>query len=378
MSTATPPEEFTEAGEGPAAGTASSPTAASVAAGLAEPGLDLRTARGVVELRARRRLRRRRTLVGAVAVVAVLAAVATVLRRDETREVVADADEPSTTTTAPTTSTSSPPVSTAPVTVPVTEAPSTIDVPTPQTTAPPPPPPPTVPPNRPLEATLRGPASVPPGVTARFEVSWSDPDFADPAGPRLVVNWGDRTVSVPPPPPAGGPCGFPGPGSGGSRTLAFRFAAPGVHTVRVEVSGCGGQGAYGESRTVEASITVTPGPALVVATPPGRPPAGARVEIVRGDGTVQTVEEQVPDLGAVLAEAPTRPAVVLPLAVGAGTGSADDGESLRAGDALWFTWPDGVTCRAPVAERVVGMPPVLTCDPQSPPTAAPSGSATAP
>lgn len=311
------------------------PTAAAVAAALAEPGLDMRSARGVVETRARRRLRVRRGVLGGAAALVAVAAVGALLVRDDPGEVVADRDrEPATTTTtevaAPTTA--------APVTVPVTSlvttttVRATTTVPPTTTTAP-------APVNQPMELTVVPVATrVEAGRTVAVQVNWSDPDFADPAGPRITSVWGDPLVGFPIDAGGGAACETPGPGSAGSRLLEFRYSAPGTYTVTVEVSGCGGQGAFAESRTLSTEVTVLPpaGAAVAVAymPPGGRAPDTARAfrypgGTVPAPGAEQIAEARVPELGQVGLGERTGPATVLRFA------------EVADGDVVELRWDDG-------------------------------------
>jgi hypothetical protein len=305
-----------------------------VAASLAEPGLDLHTARGVVETRAGRRIRLRRGALAAAAVVVVAVAATALLRREDPREVIADGGEEST-TTAP--ATTAPPGTV--VTVPVTAAPSSVVTTTtlrpaltlPPTTA--------APTNVPLEASLSGPTTAAPGEPVTLDVTWNDPDFADPAGPRFVVVWGDPVVGSPVDSSTRAACDTPGAGSAGTRSFPFSFSRPGTYTVSVEVSGCDGQGLFAETRTLQTVVTVGDGAAVVAAVPPGRSPAGAVASIIRSGTSEELVTQNVADLGQVLLSDPARGAVVLRASSPLG---ADDEVQLR--------WPDGCARGGPTGD----------------------------
>lgn len=246
-----------------------SPTSA-VVAGLAVAGLDLRTARAVVDARAGRRLRARRIALGSCAAVAVIGLGIAVFPRPEPDDVVADADSSTTTSSVPDTTL---PPDTVPVAAPAapTTAVTTTTVRKPVIVLPPPPtaPPPTLAPNQPLNVSIVAPGSVTAGDTVDVSVQWSDPDFADPAGLQIAAVWGDPAVTL----PVGGEsrpaCDAPGPGGSGTVPLRFRYATPGIYQVSVQASACDGAGAYGEDRTLTTQIEV-------------KAPAGERVVVAGG------------------------------------------------------------------------------------------------
>jgi len=285
--------------------------AAVVAAGLAEPGLDLRAARRLVEVRAQHALRLRRYgMIGGVgaAILLLVVGAAVLLGDDRPREVVADGDATTTSTTAAPATTAPPTV--APSTVVGTTSIVSTTVPvvstsTSTTT--------TLPPNRPLEASLRVVTPVEAGRTATAEVSWSDPDLADPLGPQVVTVWGDPLVSSPLLAAGGRPaCAAPGPGGSGTVPLTFRYSTPGSYTLRVELTTCGGQGPYGETRTLTLPVEVGGARVTVLGLPAGADPgADATVTTFPGGGAPTEAARPVERIGQVLTAEPGRPAFVL-------------------------------------------------------------------
>ncbi|MFZ4517633.1 MAG: hypothetical protein ACOYOP_04555 [Microthrixaceae bacterium] len=303
--------------------------AAAVAAALAEPNLDLRAARRLVEVRAQQSLRLRRYgMISGVAAAVLLVVVGLVVlfRDDSPRQVVADGDATTTSTTAPTTTAA--PVTVAPTTVVSTTAPPTTVKPvvsTTTTTVT------TLPPNRALDATLRVSAGVEAGRTVTAEVAWSDADIADPLGPQVVAVWGDPLVSsalVPGPPRAR--CDTPGRPGAGTVPLTFRWSTPGSYTLRVELTTCGGQGPYGETRTLTVPVEVGGAKVTVLGLPTGAEPgADAAVTTYPGGAAPTEAARPVERLGQVLTAEPTRPAFVL-------------GSRAATGDVLELRW--GARC----------------------------------
>jgi hypothetical protein len=232
---------------------------AAVVAGLAVPDLDLRTARGVVDARARRRLRTRRGALGVAALVAVLAVGWVLVPGSEPRSVVADADGDATTTT-PGSSTTLP--VTVPVTGPVTAttaSSTTTTVKAPVTTLPVPTtaPPTTLPPNQPMTASVTvGGTQV--GQVVTLDVQWSDPDLGDPGGPRVTADWKDPNVTTAIVDDTRPSCDAPGAPGSGTISVPFRYSSPGTYRVTVQIRTCDGQGAYAEDQTITTSVVVAP------------------------------------------------------------------------------------------------------------------------
>jgi hypothetical protein len=233
-----------------------SPTAA-VVAGLAVPGLDLRTARQVVDLRAARRVRFRRAVAGGAAALVVLALGVVLFPRHDPDDVVADGDR---TTTTSSTTTTAPPVTAAPTTLaPVTTvAPTTtvkaapITLP-PTTTAPTT----TLPPVQPITVTgaVGGGTA---GANYVVTVNWTDPTpGAAPNGVKATVVWGGDVVTTPA--PSDVPCSPPGT----PLVLTGRYAQTGKRLVQVELSRCNGTGDSTEVQ-IDADVKATPGSYVVL------------------------------------------------------------------------------------------------------------------
>jgi hypothetical protein len=259
-----------------------SPTSA-VVAGLAVPGLDLRTPRAVVDARAGRRIRFRRSVLGGCAAIAAIGLAIAVFPRGEPDRVVADSDRTTTTSTVPDTTV---PVDTVPVvapTAPPTTAKATTTTAKPTTTLPPPTtvPPTTLPPNQPLTASLVVAGTPAVGSTVTVEVKWSDPDFADPAGPKATADWHDDNVTQPISGESRPPCDAPGPGGSDATVpirLRFRYSTPGTHNLSVQIRGCDGAGAFGEDLVLTTQIQVA------------EPPAGSRTLLVKGPAGGQSLD----------------------------------------------------------------------------------------
>lgn len=246
----------------------------------AAPGdLDVTAAAERVELLRRSRRRTRRGASGALAVLALVAiAVLVWPADDDPDQLLADRAEPTTTTTTwpRRSTTTAPPTTAAAVVVPSTPAPTT-SLPPSSTVAPPTST--TLPPNEPMQARLRLPSDeVAPGEAVTLEVDWVDADHSG-VPPRVEVDWGDPALTQFSVLPLLVGCDRPGSSGGGVIPLRFRFATPGVHTVRVRVSTCSpGQGAYGEQLELVGTVRVAeprygdgPGRVVLAVQVDGRP-----------------------------------------------------------------------------------------------------------
>ncbi|MBS1837679.1 MAG: hypothetical protein JST64_08275 [Actinobacteria bacterium] len=278
-------------------------------AGLAVDGLDLDRARYAVAVRAARRTRRRRTWMGGTgAVLAVVAVIALWPRTDPAKVVIADASTTTTTTTIATSTTTGPITTVVPTTVATTTlAPTLTTVPTtlPATTTT------TLPPNRPMTvsatlATAGGTAVV--ANTVTLNVTWSDPDLADPSAVVVTADFGDPLVGLPNASAPRAPCESPGTGASGTTPIAFRYASSGATTIKVVVSACGGAGPYGEQQTLAVPVQVQPLPlgrrAVVIGGGDGRSPDTAAV--LAG---AETVPKRDPELTQVVPNSTTRATV---------------------------------------------------------------------
>jgi hypothetical protein len=322
--------------------------AAAVLAGLAVVGLDLDEARHLVALRAGRRLRRRRAVLGGVGAVCAVALAVVLWPHPDPEEINADGDRTSTTTSTIAPATTAPVVVT---TVPVTTVPaSTTTGPTlttvPITTVPTT----TVPPNQAMTATAKlvdaegrdVPAPVV-GQTVTLQVSWSDPDVPDPGAVAATADFGDPAITLPVAASDRPACDGPGQGGTGTIAVPFRYAtptAPGAATViRVEVTACDGNGAYGERHRVDVAVRVA-GPAqdrriVVVGGGDGRSPDAA--EVLAG---TEVLGPRTPDLTQVLPDGITRATVAAipatysgPLYLRWGTSCQVTASSIAAGTA---------------------------------------------
>ena len=300
---------------------ATSPTAA-VAAGLAVPGLDLRTARQVVDLRARRRVRRRRSVLAGATAVAVVALGVALFPHPDPDHVVADAD--SSTTTSSTTTTAVP--ITAPVTTvpPVTTAVTTTTVKAPVITLPVTTttmPTTTVPPVQPITVdgyTVAGTA----GSNLVLTVNWTDPTPGPaPDGVKATVVWGSGVVTTPdtqiPCTPAGTPL-----------LATNRYASVGQPLIQVEITRCSGTGDSAELKLNANVPAPTDGYVVVVGgAAGGRSPDAATV-----DAGSARIDARMPDLGQT--DTTGRPVTVLTVP------SGYEGP-------LVFRWPDGSCQQTP-------------------------------
>jgi hypothetical protein len=274
-------------------------------ADAAPADLDVAAAAERVELlrRARRRTRR-----GASGVLAVLALVALAVlvwpSDDDPDQLLADRTEPTTTTTSPrrSTTTAAPTTVAAAIVVPSTSAPTTSAAP-PSSVAPPTST--TLPPNQPMQARLRLPSDeVAPGEAVTLEVDWVDADHSG-VQPRVEVDWGDPALTQFSVSPLLVGCDRPGSSGGGVIPLQYRFATPGLRTVRVKVTTCSpGQGAYGEQLELVGTVRVSepryddrPGRVVLAVQVDGRPaPSGvppldaATATFVPSDATSPTLE----------------------------------------------------------------------------------------
>lgn len=243
-------------------------------------GVDVTAARSrVAELRQSRDRSRRRVLGGLAALLLAAGLAWALVPGDDPDELVADRDEP-TTTTSSTSSTTAPVASpgtdapAAPTTAPVTVQVATSTT-TPTSTAPPT----TIASNQPLRAQLRVLTPVVrAGEVATIEVAWIDADHIG-GDPVLVSDWGDPAVHAgnPTTGPAG-TCDGPGVSAGGSARQDFRYATTGAHRVQVTLTTCDGRGPFAERVTLDAPITVTdprlgdaPAAAVVATSSPGQP-----------------------------------------------------------------------------------------------------------
>ncbi len=296
-----------------------SPTAA-ILAGLAVPGLDLDEARHLVTMRAGRRIRRRRAVLGSTCAFVAVGLAVLLWPRPDPQEINADGERSTTTTSAIAPATTAPsPVTTVPVTTvaPSTVAPSTVPT-VPITTLAPTT---TLPPNQPLTATARlldahGRATTTPtaGQTVTLEITWTDPDALDVASVAATTEFGDPAVALPISGSTRPPCDRPGGGANGVITVPFRYATPtpagASTTIRVEVTACDGHGTYGERRTMDVPVTVGPAAAgsrtLIVAGGDGRSPDAG--EVVDPSGAV-LAPPRLPDLTQVLPDGSARATV---------------------------------------------------------------------
>jgi hypothetical protein len=291
------PEPSPGSGDDPVA---TSPTAR-VLAGLAVPGLDLDEARHLVGARARRRLRRRRGVLGGVGALCAVALAFVLWPRPDPDEIHADRDRsPSTTVTVAPATTSPVPEPTAPITtVPASSTTTPALTTVPVTAAPPP----TLPANQALIATAwltatRGgsePSShVRAGDTVYLRVRWSDPDVADASAVEVTADFRDPVVALPITGTDRPPCDQPGAGASGEVELPFRYSTPterGPLRISVEITACDGAGAYGERHRIDLAVTVDP------------PPVDRRVVVVGGgDGRSPDAADVLDDTGSVLAE----------------------------------------------------------------------------
>ena len=116
--------------------------------------------------------------------------------------------------------------------------------------------------NQPLDISARvlgaeAPGGVRAGRTATVEVSWSDPDNADPSGPRLTADFGDDRVHILPGQGGRPACHARGQAPSGVVRISFRYATPGPHTIRIRAATCEGQGDFAEAVEKELPITVS-------------------------------------------------------------------------------------------------------------------------
>lgn len=338
-----------------------------VLAGLAADGLDLDEARHLVDVRAARRLRRRRTAWGAAAAVVLVGAAVWAWPRPDPQELVADGDHDRTTTTSsvvPATTAAPALTTVAPTTVVATTAPSTVvTTVAPATTT-------TAAPNQPMVVTAQlvaEPEGRPPrvGEAVTIRVNWSDPDLADPASVDVRADFGDPLVTRPLNATGRPPCTARGGGAAASVDLPFRYASAGEHRVQVEATACDGVGPYGERRVLQVPIQVQ-GPAegrraVVIGGGDGRSPDTAAV--LAG---VETVGRREPELTQVLPGTTTRATVAVIDASYAG--------------ALFLRWgdPPGASCQVTAADQSIdaGASPVtalLAVGPASCPTQAGAG-----
>lgn len=315
---------------------------AQVLAGLAVPGLDLDKARHMVDVRAARRLRRRRTVWGAAAAVVLVGIAVWAWPRPDPQELVADGDrDPTTTTTTPVTASSTVPVLTTvvPTTVPssTTAAPTVTTVPPTTST--------TTAPNQPMAVTAQivpTPGGAPPrvGETVTVRVNWSDPDLADPATVDVRADFGDPLVTRALSTAARPPCTARGGGAAALVDVPFRYASSGPRTVQVEVTACDGVGPYGERKVVQVPVQVqapeTGRRAVVIGGGDGRSPDSAAV--LAG---VETVARRDPELTQVLPDGTTRATVAVIDAAYAGP------LHLRWGE------PPGASCQVTASDQSV-------------------------
>lgn len=247
-----------------------------VLAGISVADLDLDRIRHLVEVRSRRRLRRRRGLLGGAAVLVAITAAALVWPSPEPQEISADRDQD--TSTSSTASTTSEPVAvtTVPVTTVSTVSTSTTAavttvVPTIATTT-------TVAPNKPmtvqaelLDGTTMAPAAKPvAGRTVVLRVRWSDPDLSDPAVVDVNAEFGDPLLAMPIAAEPRPSCDRAGGGSSALVDIPFRYSSVGTPTIQVEVTACDGAGLYGERVVQSLPIKVE------------APEAGTRLVVLAG------------------------------------------------------------------------------------------------
>lgn len=244
--------------------------------------LDVAAAAERVELLRRLRRRTRRGASGALGVLALVAlAVLVWPAGDDPDQLLADRAEPTTTTTSPRRSTTTAaPTTVAAVVVPSTSAPTTSAAP-PSTVAPSTST--TLPPNQPMQARLRLPSDeVAPGDAVTLEVDWVDADHSG-VPPRVEVDWGDPALTQFSVSPLLVGCDRPGSSGGGVIPAQYRFATPGLRTVRVKVTTCSpGQGAYGEQLELVGTVRVSepryddrPGRVVLAVQVDGRPAPSA-------------------------------------------------------------------------------------------------------
>jgi hypothetical protein len=282
-----------------------SPTAA-VVAGLAVPGLDLRTARAVVDARSGRRIRARRSVLGGLAAIAAIALAVAVFPRSEPERVVADADRTTTTTEAPSTTTTLPPVTVSVPPVPSTTAKpvtTTTAVRAPTTVAPTTVAPTTLPPVQPLAVagyTVAGTA----GSNLTLTVNWTDPTPGQaPNGVRGTVIWGSGPVNTP---DTQVPCTAPGT----PIVAVNRYAATGQSLIQVELTRCNGTGDSSELQ-VNASVPPPKSGYVVVV---GGAPAGQSPDALEFDAGGAKIPARTPDLAQT--DADRKPVTVLTVPAG--------------------------------------------------------------
>ena len=318
------------AGDGPAGdGTSSaggahddgpSPLAA-VLAGLAVPGLDMEKARHLVRLRAGRRMRRRRVVLGGVGAVCAVTLAIALWPHPDPEQINADGDRTTTTST-----TTIAPATTVPLvetTIGVTTVAPSTTVPAVVTTVPiTTVPPTTIPANQAMTASAKlvaAPGQTTPisgavaGQTVYLRIDWSDPDLADAASVEVTTDFRDPEVTLPITAAERPPCGQPGAGASGVVEVPFRYSTPTEsnqpRSISIEITACDGNGTYGERQTLDLPVTVTapaPAPAptnsrriVVIAGGDGRSPDAAKVV---GQGGVVLAELREPDLLQVLAD----------------------------------------------------------------------------
>lgn len=291
---------------------------AAVLAGLAVPGLDMEKARHLVRLRAGRRMRRRRVVLGGVGAICAVTLAIVMWPHPDPEEINADGDRTTTTTT-----TTIAPATTAPLvetTIGVTTVAPSTTVPAVVTTVPiTTVPPTTIPPNQAMTATaklvdtegkdLTAPVA---GQTVALQVSWSDADVADPASVEATADFGDPAVTLPVTGSTRPACDGPGTGANGVITVPFRYATPSgageTRSIRVEVTACDGNGSYGERLRLDVPVRVVAAPAdrrvVVVGGGDGRSPDAA--EVLAGS---EVVAPRLPDLTQVLPDGATRATV---------------------------------------------------------------------
>ncbi len=273
-----------------------SSTTAAVLALLSVPHLDTGRIRRLVDVRAGRRLRRRRGLLGVAAAVVTLGITIAVWPRPEPQEISADRDQ-STSTSSTTTTTTTPPADMT--TVPVTTMTSvstttTAAVTTVPTTAPTT----TVPPNKPMtvQAELLDGATMVPtsspvaGQTVVLRVRWNDPDLTDPTLVDVNAEFGDPLVTRPIVATPRPTCERVGGGASAMVDIPFRYSSVNTPTIQVEVTACDGAGPFGERITTTVPVKVA------------APATGSRIVVLAG------VEgDRQPDAGEVVAGASVTP-----------------------------------------------------------------------
>lgn len=290
-----------------------------VAAGLAVPGLDLRTAHAVVDAHAGRRVRFRRGVLGGCATLVLVAGLVLAVDTDEPNDVIADGDEAPSSIVTSTTAAVAETVPVPAATVPATTVAPTSTVKAPVLTVPPTIATTTVPPNQPMSVTLNVVTpSVEAGQTAEVQVLWSDPDIADPLGVRTTSVWGDPAVTFPVSGEGRPPCQAPGLPGSGTIPLNFRYAtpapAPGRYTVSIQVSSCDGVGEYAEDRTLTAEITVSERAVdrvVVLKAPPGVPSLDAATFTLVPESGSPTTVSPLGGLGQVSTDSPPAPVTMV-------------------------------------------------------------------